>query len=110
MPRVTIIRPIVPQPVVAVTKNGNRRWIWGPAEPITDMCGPDGDKGTACVSWWEQYGDDDVMSAENCPIERPEKATVQTSFDGERWLWVVSYTEAAMKKHLAAGKKDKISP
>jgi hypothetical protein len=90
----TIIRPIAPQPVLANPKPPGR-WIWGREEPITDQC----KGGNSIVSWWNypDVANDGSLMAQYCPIERPEKAKVMIVFDGDRWLWQVTFTEAQAK-------------
>ena len=88
----TIIKPVEPQPVLADSKSPGR-WIWGPSEPITDMC----KGGNSRVSWWNEDHTAELLS-DHCPIERPRNAKVEVIFDGTRWLWVVKLTERTAKK------------
>lgn len=89
----TIILPIDPQPVLADPKPPGR-WIWGHEEPITDMCRG----GNSCVSWWNDHNEAELVD-EYCPIARPVTAKVRAIYDGEKWCWVVTMSDAAAKKY-----------
>ena len=95
----TIIKPVEPQPVLVDPKPPGR-WIWGPTEPITDMCRKqaDGKFGNSRVSWWNDDNAIDLNHGDRCPIERPPKAKVECVYDGDRWCWVVSFSATAALK------------
>lgn len=100
--RETIVRPIVPQPVLADPASPGR-WIWGPTEPLIDATFKDGkmvDRGNWAVSWWNDDDNCDLM-ADHCPVDRPTKSKVLCTYDGQRWIWVITFTRAARKKHEA---------
>lgn len=96
----TIIRAVVPQPILADDKPPGR-WIWAPEEPIRDHRFEGTklvDRGTYAVSWWNIDGEVDMSETKYCPVERPEKSKVMMVFDGERWVWHITFTEAQAKK------------